>query len=107
MKGITHTLSSIPSAEPVRLRMMDTLLREVNCRVSDCATANDYAVRLHEILAKQYDIYADLTTTPASLRKAARKKMGLGNSALEGVTVPELQRMVRSRSLAQWRPQAG
>ena len=94
MKGITHTLSSIPSAEPVRLRMMDTLLREVNCRVSDCATANDYAVRLHEILAKQYDIYADLTTTPASLRKAARKKMGLGNSALEGVTVPELQRMV-------------
>lgn len=78
--------NSVHSArlEKLRITQLEPLLRDIGCDVGDCVTANDYAVRLHEVLDRQFDLEAALSTEradPRSRVNATDRVMRLLNAA--------------------------
>ena len=66
-----------PREDPLRLNHLEQFLRSIRAKVEDCVVPNDYAVRLYEILSRQYDVKAAISTHSArdvSLRSRLQKR---------------------------------
>lgn len=92
--------AQLPSVVPVEAKLtisgMELLLRSIGASTVDCVTTNDYAVRLNQVLDRQFDLTAEIsgavvkvrrpfgTSFPPAAEQAARDKIKGKLGAVDG-----------------------